>query len=319
MKSKATSPSSPSIWAEAERRIVQAYSEIQEIWYRSLDLQVDLSNRLQSETTVSEKNLKELARVWEASLKKLREGFSKVRPYLSEADSKYTIFSDLEDLIVEYLESLKLLPKEKDAFLGQTGHKNTRYTFWNLAYIAERREQIRVNGELLLFVSPLANLLDELLYEMPLDYTDDEVDFLIRQRVEKERGYLLQRLPGVVSLAVSKEQSKPKRGRRPKADLKSRDNRELLIAILKQHHRYESSESLRTDPISTEEACRSLGKSGSTLSKTWREIKPNLTYAGYVKLCGHYESLRKFLKAIDSKEGYLERSNREGVIDHTED
>ena len=149
---------------------------------------MDLSKQLQSETTVSEKTLKELARELGAMLKKLREGFSKVRPYLSEADSKYTIFSDLEDLIVEYLESLKLLPKEKDAFLGQTGHKNTRYTFWNLAYRAEQQRRIMFNGELLLFVSPLANLLDELLYEMPLDYTDAEVDFLIRQRVEKERG-----------------------------------------------------------------------------------------------------------------------------------
>lgn len=228
MKKKATSSSSPSIWAEAERRIVQAYSEIQEIWYRSLDLQVDLSKQLQSETTVSEKTLNEFTREFGAMLKKLREGFSKVRPYLSEADSKYTIFSDLEDLIVEYLESLKLLPKEKDAFLGQTGHKNTRYTFWNLAYLAEQQKRIRINGELLLFVSPLANLLDKLLYEMPLDYTEAEVDFLIRQRVEEERGYLLQRLPGVISLVVSKEQSKPKKSRDAKAIQKEKGRLYLL-------------------------------------------------------------------------------------------
>jgi len=110
----------------------------------------------------------------------------------------------------------------------------------------------------------------------------------------------------------------PKRGRRPKADLKRRSNRELLIAILLKHHRYESKNGLNLDPISTEEACNQLGKSLATLSKTWKEIQPTLTYANYVKLCGRYKSLEKLLKAIDSKEGYLERSNKEEAIDNSE-
>jgi hypothetical protein len=111
---------------------------------------------------------------------------------------------------------------------------------------------------------------------------------------------------------------KPKRGRRPKADLKSRTNRELLIAILLEHHRYDSKNGLNLDPISTDEACKQLGKSVATLSKTWKEVQPSLTYANYVKLCGHYKSLEKLLKAIDSKEGYLERSNRGESIDRSE-
>jgi hypothetical protein len=114
-------------------------------------------------------------------------------------------------------------------------------------------------------------------------------------------------------------EQKPKRGRRSKADLRSRTNRELLIAILLKHHRYDSKHGLNLDPISTEKARKQLGKSEATLSKTWKEIQPALTYANYVKLCGHYKSLEKLLKAIDSKEGYLERSNKDGAIDNSED
>jgi hypothetical protein len=119
--------------------------------------------------------------------------------------------------------------------------------------------------------------------------------------------------------ADSKEQSKPKRGRRSKADLKSRSNREMLIAILHHHHEYESRNGLKLEPIPTEEACKRLGKSESTLSKTWKEIQPPLTYAKYVQLCGRYKSLETFLKSIDSKGGYLERSNRGESIDNSED
>jgi hypothetical protein len=75
---------------------------------------------------------------------------------------------------------------------------------------------------------------------------------------------------------------------------------------------------LNLDPISTDEACKQLGKSVATLSKTWKEVQPSLTYANYVKLCGHYKSLVTLLKAIDSKEGYLERSNRGESIDRSE-
>jgi hypothetical protein len=125
-------------------------------------------------------------------------------------------------------------------------------------------------------------------------------------------------LPGILAYQNSSTANKPKRGRRSKADLKSRSNRELLIAILLKHHRYESKNGLNLDPISTEEARKQLGKSVATLSKTWKEIQPTLTYANYAKLCGRYESLEKLLKAIDSKEGYLERSNKEEAIDNSE-
>jgi hypothetical protein len=238
MKKKATSSSSHSIWAETERRIVQGYSEIQAIWYRSLDLQVDLSRQLQSKKKVSEKILEEISNEFGSMLKKLRECFGKVRPYLSEADSKYTIFSDLEDLIAEYLESLKLLPKDKDVFLGRTGHKNTRYTFWNLAYCAERQIHMRIKGELVLFVSPLANLLNELLEDMPCEYTDAEVDFLITQRVKKERDYLLLRLPGVVPLVVSK----PKKSRSQEAIQKEND----LLYLLDQYESWKAKTTEKT-------------------------------------------------------------------------
>ncbi len=140
----------------------------------------------------------------------------------------------------------------------------------------------------------------------------------IKQRAERERKKIIRGLPGFLAYQNSLEQSKPKRGRRPKADLKSRDNRELLIAILLKHHRYESKDGLKIDPISTKEASQALGKSESTLSKTWEKVQPTLTYERYVKLCGHFKTLEKFLKAIDSKEGYLERSNKEGSIDRSE-
>jgi hypothetical protein len=141
----------------------------------------------------------------------------------------------------------------------------------------------------------------------------------IKERAEHVRKTIINGLPGFLAFQNSLPTNKPKRGRRPKADLKSRSNRELLIAILLEHHRYGSQkERLRTDPISTDEACKQLGKSGATLSKTWKEVQPSLTYAKYVKLCGHYKSLVTLLKAIDSKEGYLERSNRGESIDRSE-
>jgi hypothetical protein len=146
----------------------------------------------------------------------------------------------------------------------------------------------------------------------------------VRNSKTRELSDITRSLPVVMAARNSTFRDKgfeqtPKRGRRPKADLKSRSNRELLIAILLEHHRYGSQkERLRTDPISTDEACKQLGKSGATLSKTWKEVQPSLTYAKYVKLCGHYKTLEKLLKAIDSKEGYLERSNREESIDRSE-
>jgi hypothetical protein len=141
----------------------------------------------------------------------------------------------------------------------------------------------------------------------------------IKERAEHVRKTIINGLPGFLAFQNSSTANKPKRGRRSKADLKSRSNRELLIAILLKHHRYESENGLNLDPISTVEACKQLGKSVATLSKTWKEIQPTLTYANYVKLCGHYKSLEKLLKAIDSKEGYLERSNKDGAIDNSED
>lgn len=140
----------------------------------------------------------------------------------------------------------------------------------------------------------------------------------IKERAEHVRKTIIRGLPGFLAYQNSSTTNKPKRGRRSKADLKSRSNRELLIAILLKHHRYESKNGLNLDPISTEEACKQLGKSLATLSKTWKEIQPTLTYANYVKLCGRYKSLEKLLKAIDSKEGYLERSNKDGAIDNSE-
>lgn len=141
----------------------------------------------------------------------------------------------------------------------------------------------------------------------------------LRTLAESERKRIIQGLPGYLAYLQTKATTKPKRGRRSKADLKNRNNRELLVAILLKHHRYGSKDDLKTDPISTKEACKLLGKTEPTLSRTWKEIKPDLTYASYVKLCGRFDTLRKFLKAIDSKEGYLEKSNKEGAIDNAED
>ena len=316
MKSKATSSS---IGNEVESRINRAYSTILAIWKRSVELQVDLSERLHSTKTVSAKFVDQVASEFRTMLSKLREDYLRIDPLLTLADQRYTIFFELENRIEHYLNSLKFLPKGRDDFLGATGHKTTRYIFMELAYTPACRKFVLVDGEKMLLLSPLANLLQEYLENVEATFSEEQVEYLIRERVSRERDYLLQRFPRVVPPVLSTEQATPKRGRRPKADLKSRDNRELLIAILKQHHRYESSESLRTDPISTEEACRSIGKSESTLSKTWREIRPGLTYAGYRLICGQYDSLRRFLKAIDSKEGYLERSNKEGVLDNSEE
>lgn len=114
--------------------------------------------------------------------------------------------------------------------------------------------------------------------------------------------------------------SEPTGSSRNNKDLTKRSNRELLIAILLKHHRFnDPKKNLCTDPISTEEACSLLVKSPGTLSRTWKEIKKGLNYNKYCLICGQYSTLEDFLRMIDSKEGYLERTNKEKAIDYSEE
>jgi hypothetical protein len=108
------------------------------------------------------------------------------------------------------------------------------------------------------------------------------------------------------------------KGGRPRKGSKS--NKDLLIAILLKHHRYNlPGKDLSTDPISTKDACKQLEKSSSVLSNTWPAIKEGLTYEKYRVICRNYRTLETFLKAIDSREGYLERTNNEDAIGYAEE
>jgi hypothetical protein len=109
-------------------------------------------------------------------------------------------------------------------------------------------------------------------------------------------------------------------GRPPRDSITKRSNRELLIAILLEHHRFNhTKKDLNLSPISTEEACVKLGREKPTLSRTWPAIKNGLTYKKYRAICGRYSTLEEFLKKIDSKEGYLERTNNKDAIDYSEE
>ena len=118
----------------------------------------------------------------------------------------------------------------------------------------------------------------------------------------------------------STSSSSQQRSLSKKKSLKERSNRELLIAILLDHHRYKHpSGTLNQNPISTKEAIQKLGKSSGTLSRTWKEIRTGLDYEKYCRLCGKYSTLEDFLRMIDSKEGYLERTNNQEAIDYSEE
>ncbi len=143
----------------------------------------------------------------------------------------------------------------------------------------------------------------------------------LQEEIKREYSRFLRDLP----LLPGKEAPPPSAtrkgiGGRPRKGIKKESNRELLISILLKHHRYNlPDKDLNTDPISTEDACKQLGWSKSVLSKAWPAIKEGLTYRNYELICGNYRSLKIFLKAIDSKEGYIERTNNEDAIGYAED
>jgi hypothetical protein len=215
---------SSSIGDEVESRINLAYSTVLSIWKRSLELQVDLSNRLQSTKAVTKKSIDRLENELLTMLSNLRDHYRRIDPLLKLADQRYTIFSELENRLEHYLESLRFLPKDKEAFLGETGHKNTRYTFMDLAYIPACRSFVTVNGERMLLLSPLANLLQEYLENVAATYSKDQVDYLISERVNRERAYVLQSNPGALLDRVAK----PKKQRTRESIEKEKDYLFLL-------------------------------------------------------------------------------------------
>jgi hypothetical protein len=111
------------------------------------------------------------------------------------------------------------------------------------------------------------------------------------------------------------------KARSSKKSLTERSNRELLIAILLEHHRFHHPEkNLNMAPISTKEARKQLnGASPATLSRTWKELGKKLNYKSYCLICTNYKALEDFLRTIDSKEGFLERSNNQEAIDYSEE
>lgn len=229
MKKKATSSS---IGNEVESRINRAYSTILAIWKRSVELQVDLSERLHSTKTVSAKFVDQVASEFRTMLSKLREDYLRIDPLLTLADRSYTIFFELENRIEHYLESLKFLPKERDDFLGATGHKTTRYVFMELAYTPACKKLVFVDGEKMLLLSPLANLLQEYLENVEATFSEEQVEYLIRERVTRERDYLLQRFPG----AISSSSTKPKKSRSSEAIEKERD----YLFLLDQYEKWQA-------------------------------------------------------------------------------
>lgn len=229
MKKKATSSS---IGNEIASRINRAYSTILAIWKRSVELQVDLSERLQSKKTVSAKFVDQVASEFRTMLSKLREDYLRIDPLLTLADQRYTIFFELENRIEHYLDSIKFLPMGRDDFLGATGHKTTRYIFMELAYTPACKKFVLVDGEKMLLLSPLANLLQEYLENVEATFSEEQVEYLIRERVNRERDYLLQRFPG----AISSSPTKSKKSRSSGAIEKERD----YLFLLDQYEKWQA-------------------------------------------------------------------------------
>ncbi|MEI8213606.1 MAG: hypothetical protein WCI02_15765 [Planctomycetota bacterium] len=163
----------------------------------------------------------------------------------------------------------------------------------------------------------LARIIDHPSSSLPNDRDQEFWDPVIRwiPSEEKELRFkqreILRTLPGVLAyLNPLKTTPRNLKGRRKK-DLRQRSNREILIAVLQEHHRFDHpSMDLFLDAITPAEAASQLGKHPSTLSRTWPQIKKGLSYEAYVTLCGKYDTLKMFLEGIDTKGGYLERSNR---------
>jgi hypothetical protein len=150
-------------------------------------------------------------------------------------------------------------------------------------------------------------------------FCEDDWD-LLRDRWRLEYSQLLRDLPSLPGREAPPSGTRKGIGGRPRKGIKKESNRELLISILLKHHRYNlPDKDLNTDPISTEDACKQLGWGKSVLSKAWPAIKEGLTYRKYELICGNYRSVKAFLEAIDSKEGYLERTNNEDAIGYAED
>jgi hypothetical protein len=142
----------------------------------------------------------------------------------------------------------------------------------------------------------------------------------LRARCKLEHSQLIRDLPSLPGREAPPSGTRKGIGGRPRKGIKKESNRELLISILLKHHRYNlPDKDLNTDPISTEDACKQLGWGKAVLSKAWPAIKEGLTYRKYELICGNYRSVKAFLEAIDSKEGYLERTNNEDAIGYAED
>jgi hypothetical protein len=156
--------------------------------------------------------------------------------------------------------------------------------------------------------------------KLAFDYWHLDGDFMqsnVSQFAREDLDDIWRQLPAILAYRNSLSAPKPKPGRGAKTDFRSRNSKELLIAALLEHHRFNHRrQDLELTPASTGDLAKMIQKSPATVSRAFKDL--GIDYEKYERLCGNYRTIREFLARLDNPLA-REKSNRETSIRLSED
>lgn len=261
---KKAKSSAYSQWAKAEQQVTRIYAEFQYHWFNLLDIQellvAEAKDRTQKAKPIFKRHWKfdhsllpwiienegypikpqELT-VAEAiqSLPKIRERIQSLLksldPFLSVSDREYTIVNEIIEKLSFFIDLADLLRISKTKFLREAKNARRKYSLKLIAYPHEKKVMRIIEGKMHTFESPLSSIMPDSMWECEFDESDEEVEHLVKLRIQLERNYVLQRLPGILS--TMKENSSRKGTQSNAATQKKKE----LLFMLGEYKKWQES------------------------------------------------------------------------------